>query len=226
MKLSRLVLNPLSRDVARTVADVHRLHRLVMSGFGDHAGAAARAQLGVLHRLEVDPRGGALVLYVQSASAPDWSRIPNGVLAALDDRPNPQVRDLPGFDSIAAGRIARFRLRANPTRKIGTKSVEGQRRHGKRVPHRDDERCIQWLIRKGQAHGFEPVRDDDGQVSVRLTREPLRHGRRSGTPITFEGVRFDGLLRVVDADAFRAAVINGIGSAKAFGFGLLSFAPL
>jgi len=36
----------------------------------------------------------------------------------------------------------------------------------------------------------------------------------------------DGLLRIVDADAFRAAVIAGIGPGQAFGFGLLSFAPV
>ena len=58
------------------------------------------------------------------------------------------------------------------------------------------------------------------------TRDPVRRGRRDGTAITFEGVRFDGLLRIVDDAAFRAGVIHGIGPDKAFGFGLLSFAPI
>jgi len=223
MKLSRLVLNPLSRDVARAVTDVQRLHQFVMSGFDSDAGESARARLGVLHRLEVDPRGGALVLYVQSATEPDWSRIPVGALAHLEERPNPHVRDLPGLDSIAAGRVARFRLRANPTRKIETKSVDGRRRHGKRVPHRDDEKCIEWLVRKGSANGFELRRSEEG-LHVRLTREPRGRGGRRGGAVTFEGVRFDGLLRITDAAAFRAGVANGIGPGKAYGFGLISFA--
>ena len=226
MKLSRLILNPLNRDVARAVGDVHRLHQLVMTGFDNDAGPAARAQHCILHRLEIDPRSGALVLYVQSTTDPNWSRVRAGYLVSLEDRGNPQVRDLRELDLIAPGKVARFRLRANPTRKIGTKSVDGQRRDGRRVPHRDDERCIEWLVRKGSNHGFEIMRDAQEQPKVMLIREPVRRGRRDGTAITFEGVRFDGLLRIVDADAFRAGVINGIGPGKAFGFGLLSFAPV
>jgi CRISPR system Cascade subunit CasE len=225
MKLSRLVLNPLNRETARAVGDVQRLHQLLMTGFDDHTGPDARAHHGVLHRLEIDPRSGALVLYVQSASAPDWTRLPAAMLAALEDRQNPDVRDLTELDRIATGKVARFRLRANPTRKIGTKSVDGRRRHGHRVPHRNDERCIEWLVRKGHDHGFELVRNVEDRLNVALIREPLRRGRRGGATITFEGVRFDGLLRIVDADAFRAGVINGIGPGKAFGFGLLSIAP-
>jgi len=134
--------------------------------------------------------------------------------------------NLTEHDLIAAGKTARFRLRANPTRKIETKSVGGQRRHGHRVRHRNDERCIDWLVRKGNDHGFEIMRDAQGQPKLLLIREPARRGRRNGIAITFEGVRFDGLLRIADPDAFRAGVINGIGPGKAFGFGLLSFAPI
>ena len=44
--------------------------------------------------------------------------------------------------------------------------------------------------------------------------------------ITFEGVTFEGLLRVTDPVAFRQAVEFGIGPARAYGFGLLSFRPM
>lgn len=226
MRLSRLILNPLNGETVRTVRDVHRLHQLVMKGFASNTGPAARAQHRVLHRLEMDSRSGALVLYVQSASEPDWSRIPAGYLVRLDGRPNPAVRDLTELELAAASKVVRFRLRANPTRKIATKSVGGERRHGRRVPHRNDERCIEWLVRQGANHGFEIMRDPQGYPRVLLVREPTRRGRRDGSAITFEGVRFDGLLRIVDADAFRAGVISGFGPGKAFGFGLLSFAPI
>jgi CRISPR system Cascade subunit CasE len=38
-------------------------------------------------------------------------------------------------------------------------------------------------------------------------------------------VQFDGILRVSDPDKLHAAIENGIGSGKGFGFGLLSLAP-
>lgn len=40
----------------------------------------------------------------------------------------------------------------------------------------------------------------------------------------FSAARFEGVLQITDAQAFRAALENGIGSAKGFGFGLLSLA--
>ena len=42
----------------------------------------------------------------------------------------------------------------------------------------------------------------------------------------FSAALFDGTLTVTDADKFAAAIENGIGKAKGFGFGLLSVAPL
>ena len=82
MYLSRLVLNPRSRVVRRDLADCQSLHRTVLSAFpvtGD--GVGARAEFGVLHRLEPSRFGTAPALLVQSAEAPDWSRLPPEYLA-------------------------------------------------------------------------------------------------------------------------------------------------
>ena len=49
-------------------------------------------------------------------------------------------------------------------------------------------------------------------------------GRRDGQRLSFGSVVFDGRLEVTDADSFREVLANGIGSGKAFGFGLLSVA--
>jgi CRISPR-associated protein Cas6/Cse3/CasE subtype I-E len=43
--------------------------------------------------------------------------------------------------------------------------------------------------------------------------------------VTHVGVRFDGLLTVVDPVRFVQTLETGVGSAKGFGFGLLSIAP-
>jgi CRISPR system Cascade subunit CasE len=44
--------------------------------------------------------------------------------------------------------------------------------------------------------------------------------------ITHFGVRFDGLLRVEDPERLKIGLSSGIGSAKGFGFGLLSLARI
>ena len=51
--------------------------------------------------------------------------------------------------------------------------------------------------------------------------------RTDGSPsrLTFYGVAFEGRLEVVDTALFHAALQAGIGSGKAYGYGLLSLAP-
>jgi CRISPR system Cascade subunit CasE len=43
--------------------------------------------------------------------------------------------------------------------------------------------------------------------------------------MTHEGVVYEGVLSVVDAALARRSLADGIGPAKAYGFGLLSLSP-
>jgi CRISPR system Cascade subunit CasE len=52
-----------------------------------------------------------------------------------------------------------------------------------------------------------------------------RPGQTPGHGLTVVGVRFEGRLRILDLDRFRAAIATGIGPGKAYGCGLLSIAP-
>lgn len=242
MYLSRLILNPRSRAVWRDLADCQELHRTVMSAFPDSVdGPSGRVRFSVLHRVDADPRTGRPVLYVQSRIEPDWSRLPIGYLA--DPGPaeeNPACKSIDrALETLAAGMVLRFRLRANPTRKIDTKSgPDGERRHGRRVELRSEVDQIGWLERKGRDAGFtvESVRRVPDVPDVIVTarskigftggyrRRPVPGAGDGRDRLTFASVVMEGHLRVTDADKFRQAVINGIGPAKAYGFGLLSIA--
>ncbi len=235
MYLSRLILNPRHRQVQEDLADCQALHRTVMSGFPDHVTSeAARAQLGVLYRLERGVRGQLPVLLVQSRAAPDWSRLPSGYLAVLSGEANPAWKAIDGvLDGIREGMALRFRLRANPTRKIDTKSgPDGRRRNGRRVELRGEEQWQRWLTQKAQAHGFRllAAHGRAEPPSTHLVPEGKfqgrRHDARGPATMTFASVVFDGALVVTDAVRFRQALEQGIGPAKAYGFGLLSVAPL
>jgi CRISPR system Cascade subunit CasE len=46
----------------------------------------------------------------------------------------------------------------------------------------------------------------------------------AGFPLTFHSVRAEGTLEVADIDKALSALHEGVGPAKAFGFGLLSLA--
>jgi CRISPR system Cascade subunit CasE len=223
--LSRLVLDPSVRAVAMDLADCHALHRRVMSAFKsslDHS--AARDHFEVLHRLEL--RGGAPpTLHVQSNQPPEWQCIPDRYL--LHEPDNPECKDVgPKYSCIEVGTRMRFRLRANPTRKIDTKSIDGKRRNGRRVELTGDEARLSWLARKAGDAGFELLRvtAEAGDYAARVDPAAKTFGRRGGHTLTFSAVVFEGLLRVHDVARFHAALVGGIGPAKAFGFGLLSIA--
>jgi CRISPR system Cascade subunit CasE len=79
--LSRLVPNLRSREARRDLADCMAMHRTLMSAFpaGLSSNGAARAEAGLLYRVEAVP-GGAIELLVQSAATRLGS--PASVLAA------------------------------------------------------------------------------------------------------------------------------------------------
>lgn len=221
MYLSLLKLNPLSRLVRRDMSDVTQMHRTVMSAFPQaEPGKNPREEYGVLFRLDVFRSTGEIRLYVQSRVGPNWDNLPDSYVLGAD-KSSIQVRSLTAaYDRIQNGQALRFRLRANPTVKIDTKTLEdGVRRNGRRVPVRGEENQREWLVRKGRECGFA-LRQliDLRSGSVELYRDRDRNR-------VFQGVLYDGILVVTDADMFRETLRKGIGPAKAFGFGLMSVAP-
>jgi CRISPR system Cascade subunit CasE len=174
------------------------------------------AEAGFLYRIDPLPSGRAVVL-VQSSKQPDWDYAFHNadyLLAAP-----PEVRQLdPHW---AAGDVLRFRLQANATRKVDTKTdAEGKRRNGTRVPV-GRERLPEWLGRKAEQSGFAFAEGD-----VRVATGYVYFAKDNREDGRLFSVRYDGVLRVTDADLFRVALESGIGPAKGFGFGLLSVAPL
>lgn len=236
MYLFRLILNPRNRMVRRETGDLHATHQRLLSAFPQRQAteSGARAQFGLLYR--VDQRaGGPPQLLVQSRELPDWAALPGGYLVEEHgELENPACKPVDQFyAALKDGMVLRFRLRANPTRRIDTKSgSDGKRRNGKRVELRGEEQWLAWLARKGEQHGFmlQPSRTWPGAADVRAVDEGKLTGRRTGARegslMTIAGVQFNGILSITNLELFRLALEQGIGSAKAFGFGLLSVARI
>jgi len=117
----------------------------------------------------------------------------------------------------------RFSLLANPTKKLRVDSADGSRKkNGRRVPLTKREDLIAWLQRKAAAGGFS-INPDSLRTIPRGREFFHKDGATHGT---HTAVEFQGELTVTDPAELRATVADGIGSAKAFGFGLLVLAPL
>lgn len=216
--LSRLLLNPRSRQAQREVRDPYNLHRTLM-----HAFPAKRDQSGVLHRLDTDPRSGLRFLLVQSQVEPDWSYLVEKEYLAPPDpfvpANNPAVK--PFNLALCAGQILRFRLVANPTSK----------KDGKRRPLLEEKERCHWLQtigegceeKKRKSHGFKVLEMDLRQPYTQPGH--IHRDDQTSHKLTLNIVQFDGYLQVTDPNELLTAVQTGIGPAKAFGCGLLSLAP-
>lgn len=75
--------------------------------------------------------------------------------------------------------------------------------------------CTDWLSRRGEAMGFELRRD------TVLVEAHQQHRERVDQSLHITTVDIAGSLTVTDPSAFVRALFSGIGSAKAFGCGLL-----
>ena len=198
MFLSQLLINLRHRQARRDLADRYELHRTLLCAFPEDIPAGER----VLYRVEQTQRQPFVSVLVQSQTMPDW--------AAAERLSDPRyLCKLPELRAVeprvSAGVRLPFRLQANPTVK----------RDGKRHAILAEDDLTRWLQRKGEIHGF--ALDLAKLRSVKLGKQ---HGRRRKQ--TWHLVQFDGLLQVTQSESFVAGLRSGIGSAKAFGCGLLS----
>jgi CRISPR system Cascade subunit CasE len=215
MYLSRLILNSRCRRVQSEVSRTYDLHRTVMAAFPDDLSQRSER---VLFRLEADYREDRLALLVQSWQAPDWHHLAGPGFAdylAHDGGPNPAIKSV-ALD-FSAGQVLAFRLLANPTVK----------RAGTRVGLVRQEEQMAWLWRKAGDAGFRVVAAKTGShelVSQFLNRGDAAGLSQTSLKVTHLGVQFDGLLQVVDSARLLETVRRGIGSAKGFGYGMLTLA--
>ena len=198
----------------RQLRDNYDWHQFAWRCFPDRPTAAR----DFLTRLDESPQGFRLLIV--SPRAPTQ---PEGVPAEAW-----KSREIPAnyFDR---SRYA-FQLRANPTKKVinpdKPKSVGPDGRihrnqNSRRVPLRQPADLAAWFDRKASAGGFA-VEPDTLRI-IPEGQDYFNRGRQHGAHASVE---FRGTLRVTDPAKFHETFSNGLGSAKAFGFGLLVIAPL
>lgn len=213
MYLSRLVLDPRARLVQVDLANPYQLHRTICSAFPQDMPENER----VLFRLEAQNYDPTLCVLIQSLTPPDWRPLERRVYLlhpaeVKEVELNPETGD-----------ILRFRLLANPTKRIPAAGMGERKKDGKRVGLFREEEQEAWLQRKGEQHGFELL-----AIQIAHTKQPdgtkVEDGIRHH--LSQVAVRFDGILRVTAPELFGAALRAGIGSGKGLGFGLLSLAAV
>jgi CRISPR system Cascade subunit CasE len=211
MYLTRIVLNPRNHAARRDIASPYDMHRTLKRAYPDG-----------------EPKENRLLFRAEPSRPNEQGR--TVLVQASDTRPDLDFLDAEPFDggepyyleksgpkyitpSLTDGQQLAFRLLGNPTKKSD----------GSRIALTKEEDYYDWLDRKADRNGFDILfvhptpywinGDNDGQ------------GGYSKREIPHFAVRYDGLLRVTSADDLTMGLHDGIGPAKAFGFGLMTLAP-
>jgi CRISPR system Cascade subunit CasE len=242
MFFSRLNLNLRCHPVLRDLSEPYRMHQTVYSLFP--TGLEPNG-CRLLYRCDFHRDIGSCILYILSSQKPAWEKLDENYLLPSSQVTNPQCSFYAPV--VKRGSLWRFMLRANPTYKSTSASLEGIRGKGRRLALRCDmcpawegtremERCqsphrhrsgsckqlyVWWLGRKGISGGFRLRK-------VELLWEGLVEGKPAGErnqAFRMLSVRYEGILEIVDTQLFSHTLRHGIGSGKGFGFGLLTIQP-
>ena len=203
MYISRIRLDTSKRSTQLALASPGKIHGAVETAFP----VRQTRNLWRIDRIRDD-----LFLLIVSHEQPEMSGI-SSQFGFKEDRGESKK-----YDGYLAGVINgtrwRFRLTANPT--ISRRKDAGR---GTVSAHVSARYQMQWLEKKGLAHGFELITD-----AVEIVSDSWKsfYRKDNGRKVQFREVTFEGILTVTDENLFRDALVNGIGREKAFGMGMIT----
>jgi CRISPR system CASCADE complex protein CasE/Cse3 len=224
--LTRMEINPRRRAARRYLGSPQVMHAAVEAAFP--ATSAGERRLWRIDRV-----GEGVWLYLTSGTRPDLTHIVEDI-----GRPRTQgweTKDYtPLLDKLAAGQVWAFRLTANPTHS-GRRSRDSA--DTQRFGHLTVTQQEQWLGSRLVGWGTRCIGTPQGAGEeggpaplsfAAVGREVVQfsHGRSGtgGRQVTLTRTSYEGALEVVDPQALRSALVNGMGHAKAYGCGLMTLA--
>jgi len=195
--LTRFTIAP-TRQAFSWLNNPYLVHQTLMKAYN--------GEKRLLFRIENDPRAASpdgIFILSQSHIEPDWKLAfsQNHYLASA-----PEIKE---FDARLAPGLYHFRLLANPTVK----------KNEERLGLIDETSQQDWVHRKLDAAG---AKLEECRIIDRGMQKSERTSQENGWKASHKAIQFDGVLLVHDPGKLEVALENGIGSAKGFGFGLLS----
>jgi len=202
MYLSRLTLNR-SRTAMLWSSNPYRVHQRLMMACADDP--------RLLFRIEAGEQKSQVL--VQTHQTPAWNSAFDEFDVLLRE---PEHK---AFDPVLVNDgVYRFRLLANPTAKKTLEKNDGEK-HKTRLGIFKEADQIEWLKRKLAESGAELIH---WRVNPRGMVYSRKNPQKDNQTQVHYAVLFEGILKVIRSEELLHALQTGIGTAKGYGFGLLS----
>jgi len=192
--------------VKRQLKDSYAWHQKVWEAFPERD----KESRNFLTRVDdIDSGFRLLILSMSIPTRPDWCPTDNW-----------KTKEMP--DTFLNAEQFNFSLVANATEKKVIRNENGERKkNGKRIPIVGEENLTAWMLRKCSQHGFTIA-----ETQLRITPMPRQYFMKKRKSGLHAATHFQGLLKVTDKELFLKTLTTGIGTAKAFGFGMLCLSPI
>lgn len=204
--LARMVIDS-NTALSYSMVDSYSWHQRMWDCFPEEQDA----KRDFLTRIDILETGLCLwLLALRKPTCPAWCLVENF-----------EVKEI--SPSFLSHQTYHFDLRANPTKRLSKRDAAGNKLPvGKRMPLLKQDDLRLWLQRKAEAGGFRLVDSQPLEIGPAVENHFSKkelHGHHCG-------VQFRGTLEVTDRTKFQKTYMQGIGSAKGFGFGLLLMVPV
>lgn len=212
--LTQMTLNPARRAAGRLLGSPRAMHAAVLAGYAGDPGR-------ILWRVDRGERHEA-TLYVVGPVEPDLTHLVEQIGWPLTQTWRTTSYD-PFLRRLGPGQSWHYRIMANPT----YTTAPGDGRRGTVRPHVTAGHQEQWLRQKAVGWGFAVADGGEGVLATRRSSDAFtKKDDETARRVTLARVQLEGILTVQDADALRAALVQGMGRAKAYGCGLMTLAPV
>lgn len=187
----------------------HQLHRLIWKAY---PGFPASSKQPFLFTVSTKIDSNGVYCLVQSASKPAWSN----VSTSKDE--DVLLNKVHGMKNVcltlSKGDQFSFRLTAAPIKNLH----QGLEKRGNKVRMKNQKDIQQWFERKSLENGFSVMGYEFNFSEVKVRK----HSEKEEAYIPLTACQFDGRLQLIDPKRFEAALVEGVGQKKIFGFGMLT----
>lgn len=223
---SQFAINPQRRESRKLLSNPRALHASVLSLFPPNNDVSSER---VLWRLDSShPRH---TLYVVSPEKPDFSHLEEQ--AGWNTSPGRTADYTKFLHRVVNDSAWYFTVQANPTKALRREGKPGSHNRGTIIPLVTENQQIDWFHKRTEGWGFKlaevtsldetAVATTDLRIMNNVEQTTYKHYRDSPSKkITLRKTVFEGTLIVTDELALRRALVNGIGRAKSYGYGLLT----
>ena len=185
------------REARGLMADCQQMHRFITGFFGTD-----RRSSQILYRTNLVQNKLCIYLYAQSPA----EHIPGNCKV--------QQRNVTSWlESMEIGQLWSFDLIAAPTKKVALEGKKNSQRRILRLPQERQE----WLERHAEQNGFAILQAQE----LEQLHICGRHNVDKRGVMCHDAYHYQGILQITDGEAFRRAMQTGIGSGKAYGFGMM-----